>query len=68
MFSHLPPGIMKIFKKGPKVFASKGNHMKRQPTEWEENLCKRSSSQGINPKNIETTHRPQYQINNTIKK
>ena len=29
---------------------------KRQPTEWEKKICKRSDRQGINLQNIQTAH------------
>ena len=45
------------------------NKMKRQPTEWEKNLCKQSNWQGINLQNRKTSHEALYpKPNNPIKK
>ena len=42
---------------------SKGNHtkMKRQPIEWEKNICKLSNRLVINLQNIQTAHAAQYE-------
>ena len=38
---------------------------KRQPIEWGEYICKRCNQQGLNLKNIQTTHTAQQQKNKT---
>ena len=48
-----------------KLLHSKGNHKqdKKATLRMGENICKRSSGQGINHQNIETTYAAQYQKN-----
>ena len=46
---------------------SKGNHKKRQPTEWEK-IVSNNAMLRLNLKNIQTTHTTQQQRNNSIEK
>ena len=37
--------------------------MKRQPTEWEKNICKQCDQQGNYLQNLQSVHAAQYQKN-----